>query len=62
MEKRIMGLLGIFPGPVPVYFFYEDERKLFHIAGLDCALSPTVYRELTEILGDDNIALTQTPG
>ncbi len=58
MERRILGLLGIFPGQTPVFFFYENERKLFRIAGLDCALTPVIYRELVEILGEENVALT----
>ena len=58
MERRVMGLLGIFPGHTPVFFFYEKERKLFRISGLDCALSQVIYRELVEILGEENVVLT----
>ncbi|MBQ3866255.1 MAG: DNA polymerase III subunit alpha, partial [Clostridia bacterium] len=58
MEHRIVGLLGIFPGTVPVFFFYEEGRKLFRAAGLDTALSPLIYKELCEILGRENVVLT----
>ncbi|MBR2634190.1 MAG: DNA polymerase III subunit alpha [Clostridia bacterium] len=57
IEKRVLALLHIFPGSIPCYFYYADSGKLFHIAGLSCSLSPKIYRELTELVGSENINL-----
>ena len=55
MEKRVLALLKIFPGKTPCYFYYIDTEKLFCISGLAAELSPTVYRELCELLGKENV-------
>ena len=57
IEGRTVALLGIFPGNIPCYFYYRDTEKLFRADGLSVALSPAVYHELTELLGEDNVAL-----
>lgn len=57
IEKRVMALLGIFPGHTPVYFYYEDTKKLFLADGLFVQLTPKVYEELKNLMGEDNIGL-----
>lgn len=57
IEKRVVSLLKIFPGNTPCYFYYADSEKLFRADGLACALTDTVWRELKELLGEENAAL-----
>ena len=57
IEKRVLGLLKIFDGQTPVFFYYKDTGKLFRMQGLETALNKTLWAELCEILGDENVAL-----
>lgn len=57
MEKRVVALLRIFPGNTPCLFYYQDSEKLFRADALSVQLSPTVYRELIRLLGEENVVL-----
>ncbi|MBE6712668.1 MAG: DNA polymerase III subunit alpha [Ruminococcaceae bacterium] len=57
IEKRALALLKIFPGNTPCYFYYLDTKKLFNLSGLGTNLTPSVYHELCELLGNDNVGL-----
>lgn len=57
LESRAMALLKIFPGKTPCYFYYLDTKKLFNASGLEVDLTPTVYGELCELLGKENVGL-----
>ena len=55
IEKRVLALLGIFEGNTEVYVFYNDERKLFRLSGLNCSLPHTASNELIRLMGEENI-------
>lgn len=57
IEARALALLKIFPGKTPCYFYYLDTEKLFGANGLNVNLTPTVYRELCDLLGTENVGL-----
>ncbi len=57
LERRALALLKIFPGKTPCFFYYLDTKKLFGASGLGADLTPTVYRELCELLGKENVGL-----
>ncbi len=57
IEARALALLKIFPGKTPCYFYYLDTAKLFGAAGLEVNLTPSVYRELCELLGEENVGI-----
>ncbi len=57
IEKRAMALLRIFSGKTPCYFYYLDTGKLFYANGLSCQLTPRVFRELKELLGEENVGV-----
>lgn len=57
IEARALALLKIFPGKTPCYFYYLDTEKLFGANGLAVDLTPTVYRELCELLGEENVGI-----
>ncbi len=57
IEKRVVALLRIFPGNTPCLFYYRDTEKLFRADALSVQLTLTVYRELIEILGEENVVL-----
>ena len=57
IENRALALLRIFPGKTPCYFYYLDTEKLFGASGLNVDLNPTVYQELCELLGTENVGL-----
>ncbi len=57
IEARATALIRIFPGTVPCYFYYEDTKKLFKLEGASLQLTQRVYRELSELLGKDNVGL-----
>lgn len=59
IEGRTIALLKIFPGSVPVFFYYKDTEKLFRAEGLSATLSPTVYGELCALLGQENVGLKE---
>ncbi|MBE6552501.1 MAG: DNA polymerase III subunit alpha [Ruminococcaceae bacterium] len=55
IEKRVLALLGIFEGNTEVYVFYNDERKLFRLSGLNCSLPHAASNELIRLMGEENI-------
>ncbi|MBQ3076045.1 MAG: hypothetical protein IJC26_08245, partial [Clostridia bacterium] len=57
IERRVLALLKIFPGQTPCYFYYIDTKKLFNASGLETNLTPKIYHELCELLGEENVGL-----
>ncbi len=57
IEKRALALIRIFPGQTPCYFYYRDTEKLFGSAELGIALTPTIYKELSDLMGEENIGI-----
>ncbi len=56
ISKRALGLLSIFPGECEVFFYYENEKKVFRLDGLRTDLTPFVLSRLQAMLGADNVA------
>lgn len=57
MEKRAMALIRIFSGKTPCYFYYRDTEKLFGSAEFGVSFTPMIYRELCELLGEENVGI-----
>ena len=59
IERRTLALLQLFPGDVPVYFYYAPEKKLFQIKGGDCDAGDFLLNELRELIGNENVQLVE---
>jgi hypothetical protein len=57
MEKRATALIRIFPGSTPCYFYYRDTEKLFGSPEFGVSFTPSVYRELCDLLGEENVGI-----
>ncbi len=59
IEGRVIALLSIFGGEVPVFFYYGDTKKLCRAQNLECDPSPFLLSELSELLGGENVQLVE---
>lgn len=55
--KRVISLVEIFPGPVPIVVYDSAEGKYHKMTGCGIAPFPTVLRALQNICGEGNIIL-----
>ena len=53
--KRVIALLSIFPGNVPVIFYDESTGQYDKNGIVNAAPSPLVVSELKKILGEENV-------
>ena len=51
---KIRGILTMFPGDSPVVVYFADTKKR---AGSKCALDERMLKELTQVLGQDNVVV-----
>jgi len=57
IEEEALKLLKSFGGNTEVYVFYNDERRLFRLSGMGCALTPALMDRLKSVMGEENIEL-----
>ncbi len=57
MIGKVIDLLSARPGKTPVYFYFEDEKKLVSPGGILVSPGEELLAKLKDLLGKDNVAL-----
>ena len=55
--RRVWNLIGIFDGVVPIVFYDSKRKKYERVHGVCVDASSFVLRELSELLGEENVIL-----
>lgn len=55
--KRALAMLSIFEGDCQVYFYYQDQKKVFMAEGLRTNADNFLLEKLKNLLGEENVAL-----
>ena len=50
-------MLSIFEGDCQVYFYYQDQKKVFMAEGLRTNADNFLLEKLKNLLGEENVAL-----